>query len=90
MANNNPATTTTTTDNKPAAKVYSTAKITAAIEGARNEVKAVIDQCVADRNFGKSSPLKDLSTVDTWLQETLAKLANVGKPRVKKERKAKK
>lgn len=65
-------------------------KTRTALTAARNEVKALVDQCVKDRNFGKGSPLKDLATVDTWLSETEAKLESVGKPRVKKERKAKK
>jgi len=84
MANETPAATTKTV------KTYDLAKIRAAITSARAEVKAVIDLCVKDRNLGKGSPVQGLCTVDTWLADTEAKLDNVGKPRVKKERKAKK
>lgn len=83
----------TTTDNTPAPKspkTYDLSKIRAAITNARAEIKAVIDACVKDRNLGKGSPVQGLCTVDTWLTDTESKLENVGKPRAKKERKAKK
>lgn len=79
---------TTTTAKAP--KSYDLTPIRTAITNARAAIKTVIDQCVKDRNLGKGSPVQGLCTVDTWLTDTEAKLDSVGKPRVKKERKAKK
>lgn len=71
-------------------KALDLSKTKAALATARGTVKDLVDQCVKDRNFGKGSPLKDLATLDQWLAETETKLEAVGKPRVKREKKAKK